>query len=520
MAVTPDTEVRLLKVPIEIDEKNQLSFASSTAQYTYFNSLSHLTSSDFTYQRKDSVIRYPAHIDSILQYNYVMYQNKHYSNKWFYAFITDMKYINDQMTEIHIKTDVFQTWQFDLVYKRCFVEREHVNDDTAGNHTVPEGLEIGDYVVKNYSEAYLGQNYFLVQVQRYFDDANGTSTPSSTNVASIPMAGAFYLCKDESALVLLLNQYNSITSGGLVSIDNVTNVWIVPSEIISLQTYTQTSITNCGIWSGQYSPLSFNKSVNKVSQLENYTPINKKLLTYPYVGLLVSNNNGSSNLYRFEEFSSANCIFTISGTPSVGASIKCCPRNYKRYSYYYEEEKLLAGKFPTLSWSINGYTNWLTQNAVNLTVGAAADVLTVTGSALMGNVGGALSGFGGIVSKLTQKEQAKFSPNSARGNTNGGDIAISDGTNTFYFYSMTIKREYAEIVDKFFSMFGYKVTTVKVPNVTGRTNWNYVKTVDSIITGDVPQEDLQEIKNMFDNGVTIWHNASTFLDYSQSNAVV
>ena len=29
----------------------------------------------------------------ILQYNYVMYKNKAYSTKWFYCFITDMKYI-------------------------------------------------------------------------------------------------------------------------------------------------------------------------------------------------------------------------------------------------------------------------------------------------------------------------------------------------------------------------------------------------------------------------------------------
>ena len=66
-------------------------------------------------------------------------------------------------------------------------------------------------------------------------------------------------------------------------------------------------------------------------------------------------------------------------------------------------------------------------------------------------------------------------------------------------------------------MYGYKVNNVKIPNILGRKNWNYVKTLGSNIEGNIPQNDLQEIKNMFDNGVTFWHNSNTFLDYSQDN---
>ena len=75
-AITPQTELRLLKCPIESDNRNQITFANETAQYNYFNNLPKLEVDNFTYQRKDSVIRYPAHIDTILTYNYVMYQMK------------------------------------------------------------------------------------------------------------------------------------------------------------------------------------------------------------------------------------------------------------------------------------------------------------------------------------------------------------------------------------------------------------------------------------------------------------
>lgn len=147
--VSPQTDLFLLQVPLEIGDENQLTFANNIAQYNYFSSLQKIEFDNFTYQRKDNTIRIPANIEGILQYNYVMYRNTAFSNKWFYAFITDMQYLNDEVTAVTIKTDVWQTWQFDLRYKRTFVEREHVSNDTIGLHTVPENLELGDYVINN-----------------------------------------------------------------------------------------------------------------------------------------------------------------------------------------------------------------------------------------------------------------------------------------------------------------------------------------------------------------------------------
>lgn len=127
MAIQPDTNLYLLKCPLELSNKHQLTFSNKNQQFNYFSNLDNLEINRISYQRKDSVIRYPAHIDSLLEYNYCMYQNDNYSNKWFYAFIVNMEYVNDSMTNIYIKTDVFQTWQFDLIYKQSFIEREMIN---------------------------------------------------------------------------------------------------------------------------------------------------------------------------------------------------------------------------------------------------------------------------------------------------------------------------------------------------------------------------------------------------------
>ena len=135
MAIQPDTDIRLLKSPLTLSNKHQITFADIQAQANYFLSLPYIEDQNASYQRKDNVIRFNSHIDNIIMYNYCMYKNDNYSNKWFYAFITSMRYINDSVTEVSIVTDVFQTWQFDLVYKNSFVEREivPVSSDIPGN---------------------------------------------------------------------------------------------------------------------------------------------------------------------------------------------------------------------------------------------------------------------------------------------------------------------------------------------------------------------------------------------------
>ena len=93
--------------------------------------------------------------------------------------------------------------------------------------------------------------------------------------------------------------------------------------------------------------------------------------------------------------------------------------------------------------------------------------------------------------------------------------------NSDVFTRYSIKRQFAERIDLYFDMYGYQTNTLKLPNLNNRPNWNYVKTLGLNIlqkTGsNVPQEDLQTFKDIFDEGVTLWHNPATFLDYSQNN---
>lgn len=302
MAVTPQTNIRLLKTPFEIDNKNQLTFASENAQKTYFLSLPYIVEDNCTYQRKDNVIRFPAHIDNILDYNYVMYQNEAYTNKWFYAFITKMEYVNDNLTLISIETDVFQTWQFDIIYKKMFVEREHVSNDAVGLHTLPEGLETGEYIIDSVEhDTSLNDLVYIIQTLK---STTGEDL-LATNYGGIYLAGGAYICPNISVFI------NTIQ--GLSAYENVIlGAYVIPSSII---TNTSQDLK----YSGQASPNTITKTFDKPSTINGYAPKNKKLLTFPYCFMNVSNNNGSTNSLRYEDFhdpqNENQIYFLIKGVP-------------------------------------------------------------------------------------------------------------------------------------------------------------------------------------------------------------
>ena len=86
---------------------------------------------------------------------------------------------------------------------------------------------------------------------------------------------------------------------------------------------------------------------------------------------------------------------------------------------------------------------------------------------------------------------------------------------------MSIKSEFAQIIDKYFTMFGYQVNRVGVPLQNSRSQWNFIKTNGANIEGeDVPQLAINELKQIFNNGVTLWHNPANIYNYSLSNNIV
>ena len=259
---------------------------------------------------------------------------------------------------------------------------------------------------------------------------------------------------------------------------------------------------------------------------ENYTPKNNKLFTYPYSFMNLTNNSGNTTPFRYEDFDFDEVThqraigFWIDACITPGMSMKAIPLFYKNININYGYG-IMGGKLPICSWNSDVYLNWLTQNGLNVAFDVAGGLVSTATGIASGNIGAMMGGVTSIYNSLHQVYLADLTPNQAKGNTNSGDVNFSETTDGgFTLYYMSIKPEYAKIIDDYFSMFGYKINEVKMPNITGRSNWNYIKTIDCNFDGDIPQNDLNIIKTMFNNGVTLWHNPASIYNYSLNNTIV
>lgn len=522
MVITPQTEIRLLQCPLEADNLHQIKFSNATAQYNYFHGLTSLSIDNCTYARENGTLRVPISYDTAIRYNYVMYQNESYSNKWFYAFITNYTYVNNDMTAIEIKTDVYQTWQFNFTWKQSFIEREHVNNDTLGLHTIPENLETGDYKV-------------------YFQDKDSTTLPDciimgcTIDLATSSQQTIYRYSGCYNGLVSgcgyyrfdnfsqLISALNSIT--GMGQQESIVTMFMYPSAMAPLMSGSNNKVDTSG------SPITKNYGISRIASLDGYTPKNKKLLTYPYCYIRLSNGIGTSGIYRQEVWSLNSNNEMVVHADSVlcpGGSVRIYPVNYNGSEHNYDEGFSL-GKYPQLSWSVDLYTNWEVQNGVNIfgtpltatEFGVYGGLTKSLLNATSGNLTEATGQLGNVFGAMNEQYRHAMVPPTIGGNLNSGDVSAIAGYSAFQFQRCGIKREYAEIIDDYLSMFGYKVNRVGIPLEHSRQNWNYIKTNGANIEGDdIPQVAINELKQMFDNGVTLWHSASNIYNYSLSNNII
>lgn len=535
----PQSNITLVNVPWDNNYQNVRNFNDIGAQGAFFSNLfPRINFEDYTYLRKGSSIRVGVGVDEIREYNYLYYNNG--DGKTYYCFIEDYNYISENVTELIIKIDVYQTYMFEYTILKSFVEREHVtlSSDVAGNYTFPEELETGEYISREFTNVEETKNtYLIIQIGK--NPYNNLETFNYTNKDGIMQFGYMFAYKISELTDTTSKEWDcfrdlitKVRKQGIS--ENIFAVYSVPYFVIG-ERYTNNLLEEKYPCMIKWDDTSYG-SKNEIEKIfsppfgengfnylgKTYTAKNNKLLTYPYKYLSVSNNVGSLNTYRYENFENGIPKFILKGVMSIGGSIKLIPENYNGQTRN-ENEGLILGKYPQFMWGNDVYTNWLTQNAINV-LGDFIDVgltFTKSGISLVGGqpVAGtsyAFSGMQKIISNIGNIYKHSFAPNTISGNASGGDINSSSSQNTFIISHNEIKPEYAEIIDNFFEMYGYKINKLKVPETTSRKYWNYVKTIDINMEGNIPETDLTELKNIFNTGVTIWHTDNMY-NYSLNN---
>ena len=556
MAIEPNTNIKVYhNVPLDINQDRSIAWANITEQNTYFHttpsSILKYNFANNTYQRvRKGVMRIEKKADDLYDCNYLAFQNTNYGTKWFYAFITSVEYINDITSEITYELDELQTWYFDMVLQPCIVERTHVSSDNIGEHIEPEPVTLGEYVmnykwsgntlIEEYGELTpLSELCIIIAIcdvtdgfvqGKMYDGIYGSATLWAYNrdvagVASANQKIIDYITKPESIL----------------------SIYMIPSSLIP-STIPDTGLE---IPSATLSnPVRITApTLNSSFEIDGYKPRNKKLYTYPYNFYHVDNSNGSSLSLRYEFFESLQPRFEVCGTISQPCEVMLRPYGYKNctssaqaqvFQKTLNTESLALNTFPLCSWNTDGVQAWIVNSAIPYginAVGNGIDMVTSTGHG--GYSGGTIparqrgqasddytykgmsgGGIGGIISgAFMEYYKASTASDISKGNFSNAGANCASGRQTFYGGRCSITSQYARIIDEFFDKYGYNVMRLQTPNLRVRPHWTYVKTRDCAMTGNLPASSKQNIKNIFNNGITFWKNASEVGNYNLSNSI-
>lgn len=418
-----------------------------------------------------------------------------------------------------------------------------------GANLIPEGLETGEFKIASSSEIDGLTPLFIIAYTGNPTVDELTTQTMITNQGGyyngVP-SGLFFCVCNRQSLISELDFINNVKGKG----QSIECVFAIPAfALVGLNNMTLNellTVNTLAYWiSGNFKANAKNVNLITPTTIDGYTPNNKKLLTYPYVYLGFNPQNGSQKIYRYENFSSTPS-FKMYCEINPNPSIFFVPQNYNGKSDDNLMDSSILSGYPQISWVTDYFNAWLAQNsniinlqmqqenynyqidAIKTGANAGADMI---GKSLSLNVVGAFQSSVNagldlakmdknhefyVKNQMAQIERQQMLPNTSHLGTSatllGYDLIDND-----VFTRYNIKAQFAEKIDRYFDMYGYQTNMVKIPNINNRPNWNYVKLEGANILGNIPQIDLQEIKELFNNGITLWHNTSNFLDYSVNN---
>ena len=457
-----------------------------------------------------------------LQANYIAFQNPDYSNKWFFAWIDDVIYKGDKNTEITFTIDAWSTW-FDYWQKKvCFINRQHVNDDTIGLHTVPENLDVGEVIQEKFDEVTFqtesDEPNFYFAINSTYNPISKKDFNGVQKINGILQGNWIFIFSPSNVGITFINNFLSDVNNDS-KIESIKEIYILPRFLVEAigkeQLHKDSTFGDyyCYLLKQSDHQIDLPFTIEKTTSFKDYQPKNNKCFVYPYNYLLASNNIGNNIIYKYENFNGGNSIILDAElSVSIGASGRLVPFDYKGIDKNYNETIPLA-KFPTCSWSSDAFINWLTANAVNI----SSNIVSTGASLVTGNIGTVAGNIAGLIGQFYQ---ASLLPSITGGN-NTGDVNFSSGKNTFIIYHMRAKTEYLKIIDDYFTRFGYAIKKLEMPNIVGRKYWNYVEigASEEIGYGEVPNKFMEIINNACRRGVTIWHNHANVGNYNLNNII-
>lgn len=565
--IEPNGELYLLKdIKVTPNYSDTIFFANRSAQESYFtnNAKRVATLTKQAYQRHSrGWLKVGLPIGTVAQANYMMFKNTSFDNKWFYAFITDWEYLSNGCTIISFMIDDIQTWFFDCTLGDCFVEREHAMNDALGSNRVPEPVGSDRTIMTERWKCSDMESYSVIVQASQKNRGEHFETDYFHQGQFNGLAINVSTCDDGTEASDIAAMLDKMVGDGSYS-DDATEQQQVVSVLMFPTRFTIDGTRAHSVNEGFATPRT---------TVDNYTPRNKKLLTAPFKTLLLTNSIGANVSLDYDDFIAVSGAkqtpaFFIAGSFNGQGQLICVPYNYKGVEKNYNF-KITISEFPQCGYTLDSYRAWLAgggdiKQQMSAIQGVGNGIFSLLGMAQGINSeyskqwdrnydyryqnysspvaqkyadkntkldeataeSGILSGIGGLFSGIlgtaidykTTEYNSKAQSNIPVGMT-AGNVMVGLRDLNFRCYDVDVNQQDAKIIDEFFDKYGYQTNKLKVPNISGRKQWNYVKTRDCELVGNIPASIKSSIINIFNSGITFWKNGDNIGDYSLDNTL-
>ena len=495
----------------------------------------------------------------------VNYCRIYQDGRYWYYFITNKQYVNENNTQLFLELDVFQTFMFEYEITESFIDREHQDRFTSDLkpifNTINENLSYGNDYITTANDVDITSIYDSINVDFYYmyvyATTKLTTTDSRTIDENIPTGFYCYVIPftrtgyqvriNIGGEEKIIKQFSEINTDFLsnTSIQQIVVSKIPPCQITNITKNVDTS-SSPGITYYLINSTSFNTTfasvedglmliklrqglegfhkikdveliINPNININNLKSIDNepKLLTHPYnftkyyLGqneLLVKNEDiEDSKLY---------CFMSLSDEGTSGIYLQ----DYLQgSSQAIDNTQLITNLSPAYinlisdpwkNYLLNnkaqraaGFMNTGIQTALNLGLGIA----TGGASFIFGGINQIAGSLGSVTQTLAKEIDIRSQPYDIKqfaGDTSIQKIANDLGVKEIKYQ---IKDKYKEIIFKYLYVYGYKANEFKVPNLKSRYYFNFIKTIGVNIKSDLDNEYIAKLSEIYNNGITIWH---------------
>lgn len=529
--------VRIMSgVPWNKSYKDTRYFSNQTEQLQYFAGKHALYESESnSYIRQGlSYISVDMPIESLWNASYLMFQNRDMGDRWFFAFVDNLEMMAASTTYVYYTIDIMQTWMFDTAPINAYIERRHFGIEQKGDIFVaPENLGTGDGydVVYRISADSLSQLDIIPVLTSSVDlNKSGGSKEdpvivgaSGSFVNGLPSGCDYYLCGYRNA-DSIVSVMDSISRYPWVS-KGILGCTVIPRDMAD-----SLSVSPAGIGSSTVLKVTGGGTVNKAIWNDNifsrFPEVKfQKMLMYPFSFIEISNLQGESMIIKPQFVNNGQLILNKTSVFWANPQIKYWVNNYAELGEGYDMSINLAS-FPQCPVQDNSYVTSISRMEQEKQIATEQSwwqtVMSVLGGVLSANpMASVPQAINTIYSAQRMDLGLAYADTQVPTIRNQGGMAPLNMANNRFGCEMRWKMvnpETQDIINSYWTLYGYSIKQIEKVQPDRMSRFDYVETRNCRIRGNIPNTDLITLQNIYDSGITFWHD-DNIGDYSGNEGV-